>query len=220
MAKCKVCGKSGFFLKLNNLGYCSECAKMPLEKIMYITDEKYRKTVDDIEYQQGLLEIALKARDNYKKDKDASKAIVSYEKVLVKSNPPLHSHTHTQFLADLYIKAEEYDKAWGYLNSLIGTGRLPQEKIRKTQAEILKKEKKYLASIEYSAMEYLSRNTWDNQLEKDAFLKAVRVNANKLGWSEEQRESVYDLILKQKSSGNLSEKALVDSYRLLVKSFD
>lgn len=144
MAKCNKCGKSGLFLAVNGDGICSKCAAQEkrskaIKEELYRIDPSFRKMSDDLKEQDRLLKIALDARERYREDGDCEKAIAAYEKVMLQSDPPLKSHAHTMFLVDLYIKSGRNDKAWGFLNSLTGTDRLPIEKIRGYQAKILKK---------------------------------------------------------------------------------
>lgn len=85
-----------------------------IEKEMYVNNTAgYRDLKNQLDYQDNLLNIANEAREKYKTDGDIEPAIAVYEKVLLESDPPLASTTHTMLLADLYIKAEMYDKAWG-----------------------------------------------------------------------------------------------------------
>ena len=117
LAKCKRCGKSGLFLRTNSQGLCKDCAekdkliKTDVKKYLYKTDASYRKATDELDHQDRLLKVALKARDQYKIDGDCDKAISEYEKVMIEATPPLKSNAHAMFLLDLYLKAGYNNKA-------------------------------------------------------------------------------------------------------------
>lgn len=220
MAKCKKCGKTGLFLTVNKEGLCSSCAAQQsrskaIERELYRTNPSFRKMTDDLNEQDRLLKIALAAREKYNADGDCEKAIAAYEKVML-SNPPLKSHAHTMFLVDLYVKSGQNDKAWGFLNSLIGTDRLPIEKIRGYQARILKKENKHIEAIEMIMLEYLAKSEWNRTFDKEAFLKAIKPSLNKLKWDASVAEELSNIIQQQVKAGKFAEKPVVTKYRALI----
>lgn len=72
-----------------------------IEKEMYVNNTAgYRDLKNQLDYQDNLLNIANEAREKYKTDGDIEPAIAVYEKVLLESDPPLASTTHTMLLAD------------------------------------------------------------------------------------------------------------------------
>lgn len=123
--------------------------KNDTEKKMYETNKDYREmkeriaqTQANLDYQNDLLKIACDAREKYKNDGDIESAIASYEKVMIEADPPLkNAQSHAVFLAELYIKSDQHDKAWGYLGLLQTKQLCPLDKIRGEQVKILKKEK-------------------------------------------------------------------------------
>lgn len=222
MAKCWQCGNRGLFLHVNEEGLCNNCAKaqkkMQTEvKKQLLKDPKYRKMEEDLAYQDKLLKLALKARDHYKVDGDCDKAIAEYEKVMIQAKPPLKSNAHAMFLADLYIKAGYNDKAWGYLNSLILSHGLDLDKIRKYQAQILKKENKHDEAIKMLMLHHLAKSEWNNTLNREMFLKDIAPSIKKLGWSNDDVEALADMVANQVKSKNYKEGTLIDKYKTFIR---
>lgn len=206
------------FKKLNTgVGISRKTFQNNIEKEMYLNNTAgYRDLKDRLDYQDRLLNIANEARERYKTDGVIEPAIEAYEKVLLKSDPPLVSTAHTMFLADLYIKAEMYDKAWGYLNSLIGTDRAPLEKIRHEQARILKKEKRHKEAIEMILLEYLAKSEWNNTFSRGACMKSIGPSIRALQWTADDQSRCADIVEVQVKVRNYKEKALIDKYRQYV----
>ena len=71
-------------MRTNSQGLCKDCAendkliKTDVKKYLYKTDASYRKATDELDHQDRLLKVALKARDQYKIDGDCDKAISEY----------------------------------------------------------------------------------------------------------------------------------------------
>ena len=222
MAKCNKCGKSGLFLTVNRDGICSKCVAQEkrskaIKEELYRTDPSFRKMTDELKEQDRLLKIALDARERYREDGDCEKAIAAYEKVMLQSDPPLKSHAHTMFLVDLYIKSGQNDKAWGFLNSLTGTDRLPIEKIRGYQAKILKKENKHKEAIEMIMLEYLAKSEWNRTFDRESFVKAIKPSLNKLKLDTTFAEELSDIVQQQVAAGKFSENLVITKYRDLIK---
>lgn len=190
-----------------------------IEKEMYINNiAGYRSLKNQLNHQDDLLIIANEARERYKTDGDIETAIAAYEKVLLEADPPLVSTAHTMFLADLYIKAEMFDKAWGYLNSLIGTDRAPLDKIRHEQARILKKEKRHQEAIEMILLEYLAKSEWNNTFSREACLKCIGPSIRALKWSSDDQDRCADLVEAQVTKRRYNENTLIKNYRALVSN--
>ena len=195
--------------------------KNEIEKDMYLKNTAgYRDLKDELDYQNKLLTIANKARDRFKSDGSIDPAIRAYEKVLIESNPPLSSTAHTMFLADLYIKAEMYDKAWGYLNSLIGTDRAPLDKIRHEQARILKKENQHQEAIKMILLEYLAKSEWNNTFKRDACSKSIGPSIRALKWTLDDQEKCNDLVERQVRKRSYNENELIKKYSAFVETKD
>lgn len=109
MGRCKKCGKSGLFLRVNSKGLCSYCAEneklimTDVKKYLYKTEASYRKATDELEQQDKLLKVALKARDQYKIDGDwpiCIRAVCSCQKEWTPPAyfSPFHSQERTHYL--------------------------------------------------------------------------------------------------------------------------
>lgn len=190
-----------------------------IEKKMYINNTSgYRDLKDQLDYQDDLLKALGKADEKYEKDGDIDSYITAYEKVLLESNPPLASTSNTLYLAELYIKTEQFNKAWGYLNSLIGTDRAPLNKIRHEQSRILKKEKKHIEAIEMILLEFLAKSEWNNKFNREQCIKSIGPSIRALGWSSEDQTMCADFVDYQVSMRRYGEKELIDRYRKFVRS--
>lgn len=224
LAKCKRCGKSGLFLRTNSQGLCKDCAendkliKTDVKKYLYKTDASYRKATDELDHQDRLLKVALKARDQYKIDGDCDKAISEYEKVMIEATPPLKSNAHAMFLLDLYLKAGYNNKAWGYTNKLIQTHGLDIDKIRKYQAKILKKEEKHAEAIKMLMLHHLAKSKWNNTFNREAFIKDIMPSIKKLKWAPEDADTLADMVFAQVKAKDYKESALTSKYSEYVKA--
>ncbi len=221
MARCKKCGKSGIFLSVNKDGLCKNCSSQEersktIKEELYKKSPSFRKATDDLAEQDRLLKILIEAREQYSSDGDCEKAIAAYEKVLLHSAVPINSNSHTSFLVDLYIKAGQNDKAWGFLNSLIGTDRLPIEKIRGYQAKILSKENKHRDALEMFMLEYLAKAEWSKTFNNEAFLKAIKPSIKKLKLDDAFANELSSLIQHHVDAGNYDERSLVTEYRNML----
>lgn len=220
MARCKKCGKSGLFLSVNKDGLCKNCSfqekrNEAVKEELYRKDPSFRKVTDDLAEQDRLLKILLEAREQYSADGDCEKAIAAYEKVMLHPAVPINSNSHTSFLVDLYIKAGQNDRAWGFLNSLIGTGRLPLEKIRGYQAKILSKENKHKDALEMLILEYLAKAERSRTFNNEAFLKAIKPSIKKLKLDDAFANELSNLIQHHVKARNFDERSLITQYRNL-----
>lgn len=203
MAKCSICGKSGIFLKIDMHGRCPICAKetdrvSKAERILEQVDPEYAKIKSDLEYQDKLLSYVLKAREQFKVDKNIDKLIEVYEYAIIKANPPLkNAPSHIMYLAELYIKNNQNDKAWSYLNSILLSHKDLTHKIRFLQCKILKKEKRYVDALFMLMMGYLFKAKNNSTFSGETFIKDVTPIANKLGLNSSNVEYLAYLIENQ-----------------------
>ena len=201
--------------------------KNDTERKMYETNKEYRelkdrtaKTQASLKYQDDLLKIACDAREKYKNDGDIESAIASYEKVMIEADPPLkNAQSHAIFLAELYIKNGQNDKAWGYLGLLQTKQLCPLAKIRGEQAKILKKEKKQKDAIEMILLQHWDRfyETEFNYYDHNACMKDIAPSIKALKWSPEDQEKCVSFVdfavsLKQKAD----ETTITNLYRKFV----
>lgn len=95
---------------------------------------------NDLKRQDKAIEQFSVAQEQYKAGNVAD-AIKTYETAL-NSVPKMNCDAHRMRLANYYIMAGMYDRAWGYLNELLLSHSNLRPKIRKEQIRILKKEGK------------------------------------------------------------------------------
>ncbi len=172
----------------------------------------YRDRKDNLDYQNALLSRVNKAQAKYKQDGDLEAVIKELEYAFIESNPPCSTSQNLD-LADYYIKAGQYDKAWGYLNHLYRYQQAPINKIRFAQAKVLKKEKKWSYAIEMYMLGYLAKSEWNNTFQKEMFVKDIKSCVNKLNWDEDKVEYLCYLIEIQVKQRDYSESRLTESYR-------
>ena len=225
MAKCSICGNRGIFLKTDKYGRCSVCANkianrtLTAEELVERVHPEFKKTKSDLEHQEKLLASVWEAREQYKTDNDIDKLISVYEYVLITSKPPLKSDTHTMYLADLYIKSDQNDKAWGYLNSILFSHSELTGKIRYAQCKVLKKEKKYVNAMQMLMLSYLFNSKWNDIFRDTAFVKDATPIANKLKWDSEKIDILAQIISDQVRRKNYDEGALIKSFQKALSQF-
>ena len=178
-------------------------------------DPSFRKRQADLEYQNKLLDRVNAAREKYKEDKDLEKAIEEYEFAFVKSNPPCLTSQDID-LADLYMKAGQNDKAWGYLNQLMMRRTSPDPHIRFMQAKILKKEEKYAYAIEMFALGYYYKSIPNMAFQEDKFQKDIASSVKKLGWDQEKVNGIIKIVKSVPHKDNFAEDKLVKQLRAFM----
>ena len=219
MSKCSVCGKRGLFLKIDKDGRCSTCASkanrtLTAEESVERINPEFKKIKSDLEHQEKLLSSVLKAREQYKVDNDINKLIASYEYAMIEAKPPLkNAQSHTMYLAELYIKNNQNDKAWSYLNSILLSHMDLTHKIRFLQCKILKKEKKYVDAMIMLMMGHLFKSQISSGFNKETFIKEATPIANKLGLSSSNVEYLAYLIENQVKHHNYDDQVLRESYK-------
>lgn len=122
---------------------------------------------DSLKYQDKLLDRLAKAEKKYEKDKNLDALIKEYEYLFIICQPSCCS-SHIIKLPDLYMKAGQSDKAWGFLNRLLQTKEAELHKIRFEQAKILTKEKKYADAILMHLLGYLAISEWSPAPQQEA----------------------------------------------------
>lgn len=215
MARCRKCGKKGLFLSVDSQGLCASCAaaaqKEKEEARVFLAkveqDNKARQAKFD--EQNKVLAIYNAANEQYKKDKDINALIAAYEKAFVDSGIKW-THGGTIKLANLYIKTDQHDKAWGYLNSLSLYDPLNLDflsEIRLTQAKLLKKEKRYIPAIEMTMLGYLDEINQYRPFKKDKFENDIKTMAQKMNWDDEKIQKIEEIIVSSATSINRESTA-------------
>ena len=226
MAKCSICGKRGIFLKIDKYGRCSACANktanrtLTAEELVERVHPEFKKTKSDLEHQEKLLASVWEAREQYKVDNNIDKLIAAYEYAMIEAKPPLkNAQSHTMYLAELYIKNNQNDKAWDYLNSILLSHIDLTHKIRFLQCKILKKEKRFVDAMIMLMMGHLFKAQINATFAKDAFIKEATPIANKLGLNNDNVEYLAYLIENQVKHRNYDDQTLRTSYKKALSDF-
>lgn len=231
MAKCKSCGKSGLFIKLDNMGRCKKCSQAVIDSLsnggMYtktadqlrkLTDPTYQSKRLDLKQQDALLNSLWKARDEYKREGDINKLIAVYEYAMIDAKPVLqNAQSHVFYLVDLYIKTNQNDKAWGYLESISFEYIHETHKIRMYQFKILKKEKRYTDALIFLMEAYLLKSQFTNTFNEEGFIKDATSTINKLKWDINKVDYLTKLIKDQVDSHNFDQQLLRSKYRSFLE---
>ena len=186
-----------------------------IKEDLYKSDPHYRETADHLAHQDKLSNYLGEAEMQYRADQDIHKLISAYEAVFIDAKPPLNSSSDLK-LADLYIKAKQNDKAWGYLNMLLAEKnerKTELSSIRQEQAKLLKKEKKHKDAIEMFALAHLAKGKYADYFNENKFLKDIGVSARALGWGLETQSDIAKLVKTQINQRNMSEKKIIDAYQ-------
>ena len=203
MAKCKKCGKSGLFLKLNSVGLCNDCASIAAKTVVRTS------SIDaEIKRQDKHLDKLTAAEEKYAEDGDINKIISVYEDVFIKEKSTLITQSRWFKLADLYVKNGQNDKAWAWLNQLAGLHPDYMAKIEEKRYKILKKENKHLedamihlmASVGYSEGN-AGPLAYYNAYGRNKFLKEAPSLIKKLKWDEsdiDKLEKILSCSISQK----------------------
>ena len=139
---------------------------------------------------------------------------------MIETKPPLkNAQSHTMYLAELYIKNNQNDKAWGYLNSILLSHIDLTHKIRFLQCKILKKEKRYIDAMIMLMMGYLFKAKISSSFAKDTFIKDATPIANKLGLENSNIEYLAYLIENQVKHRNYDDQVLRENYKKALIDF-
>lgn len=177
--------------------------------------EKHERLREQLEAESFLYSKALETYELYKTDKDVIKAIASMEYVLIESPVKIATPRYMHFLVDLYVKNNQNDKAWGYLNSLIlRPDVIYTSAVYKEMAWLLKKEKRHAYAIEMIMCEYL----WDSQFtnmpfNRGALIQDIGVSVRALKWTSENQTEIANFVEYQIDTKKYNEREMIDQYR-------
>ena len=178
-----------------------------------------QKSVDTKQIDKYLAQQSRLLSSLSKNDGTLQGQIKSYEYAFLVADPPLQNATsHELRLAELYIKAGQNDKAWGYLNKVYSDHMADRDalwKVRDLQAKILKKEGRYMEALEMYVLKYAEK-VCDYKSQVDMIEKDIRPCINKLKWDEEQTNRVIHIIKKE--CGKFNTSMAIKEYRKLVKN--
>ena len=140
-----------------------------------------------------------KADAAFREDGDLEKRISVYEEYLLKKTH-WNSFNFNLALAEMYFKAGENDKAWGYLNQMYIWALDPDvawddtSKIRLQQFKILKSEKKYKDALVMLVSSYVinAYGISGMYFNKTKFKKDMKATAKAIGFLEEDQDAFAD----------------------------
>ena len=207
----------GLFDMIKKKQQTKQVSQEEVDAILDKVDQGHRQRKADLEYQNVLLSRVNAAREKYKTDKDIQSAIREYEFAFVESDPPCKTSQDID-LADLYIKAEEYDKAWGYLNQLMLRRNYPDPDIRFHQAKILRNEGKYAYAVEMFALGYYYKSIPNNDFQVERFQKDISSSVKKLGWDQKMIDEIVRIVTAYPHKDNSSETKLINHLREYLKA--
>lgn len=157
----------------------------------------------------------------YKANKDVKKALASMEQLLLYDNPPMVPYpAQIHFITDLYLKDNQDDKAWGYLNSLITNPNIKNESIYREMAWMLKKEKRHKDAIWNFMIEYFYAGLSSNQFSRDSFLKEIGVSIRALKWSDEAQNKFADIVDYQFTSRHFDVREMKTMFEKYVDTIE
>lgn len=168
-----------------------------------------------MEAESFLYSKALETYELYKTDKDIIKAIASMEYVLIQAPIKIATPRYVHFLVDLYMKNNQNDKAWGYLNSLIGREDVIHTSlVYKEMAWFLKKEKRHEYSIEMIMCAYL----WDAQMgyipfNRGALVQDIGVSVRALKWTSDIQSEIANFVQYQIDTKRYDQSEMIRMYR-------
>ena len=82
-----------------------------------------------------------------------------------------------------------------------------------------KAEKKYTDAMRFLMCGYLHKSKWNNQFQKEMFVKEASTIANRLKWNRDQVEYLAYLIEQRVGSKNYNEGSLIESYEKALVEF-
>lgn len=176
--------------------------------------------------QDAILKKANKARENYEIDGDVDKLFSVYQEIL-DTEPYYQIRGNWIFkYPELLIKEKRYDQAWGVLNRLYLDLPDSHGRIRDMQFQILKAENRHPQdAIHYLMVSYLLKmkgvinpvDYWEDH-ERTSFIKKAKTTAKKAGFSEEELNSICDIIESCILENCFSETQLHNKYEKFLKS--
>lgn len=155
-----------------------------------------------------------KADEEYSKDGDIGKRISVYEKHFLQ-RPQWNCFNFCWSLAEMYMKAGENDKAWGYVNQLYLWTTDPKcnihgynDKVRYIQFKLLKSEKRFKEALVMLVSSYML-NAYAIQgiyFNKKKFIKEAKTTAKGIGFSEDDLNIFADKLENDLKKKRLTER--------------
>lgn len=167
-----------------------------------------------LENSDKAIEECQKADEEYNKDGDLEKRISVYEKYFLQK-PQWNCFNFCWSLAEMYMKAGENDKAWGYLNQLYLWTIDPKcnihgynDKVRYIQFKLLKSEKRFREALVMLVSSYML-NAYAIQgiyFNKKKFIKEAKTTAKGIGFSDDDLNRFADKFENDLKKKRLNER--------------
>ncbi|MBQ6646615.1 MAG: hypothetical protein IJM56_08050 [Clostridia bacterium] len=174
-------------------------------------DEKFNKELATLQ----------RADAEYKIDHDLKKVIGVYQTVL--DGCTWNTFNYQKKLAAYYTKAAKYDDAWQVLSQAQhdavkrGHGPACTGQIRMEQFKVLKAQKKYKQALETLCRAYVVNNAPYGTWNRESFIKNAKTCAKEMSLTEQQLESIADLVEKSISKNDTSETNIRQAYSAYFK---
>lgn len=189
----------------------------PIKKEKSLADyqEEHRQLRAQLDAESELYSKALETYELYKTDGDVQKAIMSMEQVLINAPVKIATPRYIHFLVDLYLKNNQNDRAWGYLNSLVVKPDIIHTSVvYREMAWLLKKEKRHEYSIEMIMRAYL----WDGRIDpahfnRGALIQDIGVSVRALKWTSETQAEIANFVEYQIDTKRFDESEMIRMYR-------
>jgi hypothetical protein len=216
LAKCKKCGRSGLFFKVDADGLCADCAKKKSQTAptMWI-DQELKK--QDKEFER-----LTKAETQYEKDNNIEKLISVYEDVFITQKSTLITQSRWFKLVDLYLKAGQNDKAWAWLKQLSIQHPDYMNKIEDKRYKILKSEGRLfdamislMASIGYSSGN-AGPAVYYQEYGKKKFLNDAPPLIKKLKWAESDLNTLEEMLASTIGNTQFDYQTLRKKYKAFL----
>ena len=175
--------------------------------------ESYYQMQAHLQQQNQMLMALSAAEERYKNDNDLPALIAVYESLFWKTETPLMCSSDIR-LVDLYLKNNENDKAWAYLNYL-STGKTNTSlfHIRYKQAKILKSEGKHIEAVRMFLKAYLNKCKENSYPQREAFIKDIKVSCKKLGWAEKEMNELADILSSFVKNHCFNEQSIDSAFK-------
>lgn len=187
------------------------------EKELYYANTKYKETKDRLDRQDNLM----KQWNNLPDDFSVKDEVKYHGEMLDKIKdidliPATWVFDHARQCAKLGMN----DRAWGIYNQMITWKSLNSTgAVRREQAWLLKKEKRYSEAIEFTMMEYMEDSVAGYEFNREKFIKDIGVPVRRLKWDESCEEQIARFVQHQIRTKKYDEHGMVLQYRDYVKNF-
>ena len=222
MARCKRCGKSGFFFHVGKSGLCDSCAAIAEKHTLQLEEMKRKQQAEDKLVNEQLKRLN-EARDKYEKDGQYDKLIAIYEEVL--SSPTFFNAVrHKLLLVEYYQKNAQRDKAWALLNSI--ALEYPDEicRVRRAQYRQLKNEKNYPEALKmyflYKFNDCRNIACWSEVKEKEyaSFQKEAQILAKKAKLDTQSISGLTDVFIKLVETSRATESTALKEFKVWYRN--